>query len=145
MTNKMPRISSVMTPFPHSIEMTASIAEARKMMRELEIRHLPVVDNGVLVGVVTDRDIKLALDPGLGLPADTELSVRNVCIRDPFVVDVTAALDQVLMEMAARHIGSALVTKHDRLAGIFTVTDACRHYARLLREVYPGKDGDEAA
>jgi len=145
MTNRMPRISSVMTPFPHSIALEASIADARRMMRELEIRHLPVVDNGQLVGVVTDRDIKLALDPGLGLPAETELNVRNVCIRDPFVVDVTAALDQVLMEMAARHIGSVLVTKNDRLAGIFTVTDACRHYARLLREVYPGKNGDETA
>ena len=42
-------------------------------------------------------------------------------------------LDQVVTEMAERRIGSALITHHDKLVGIFTVTDACRVLAEILR------------
>jgi hypothetical protein len=47
--------------------------------------------------------------------------------------------------MAAGHIGSALVTKHDRLVGIFTATDACRTFARHLRALFPRHTPDSAA
>lgn len=141
----IPPIKSVMTPFPCSIEIDRPIAEARKMMRENDIRHLPVMHQGELVGIVSDRDIKLALDPGLGLPGEEKLTVRNVCVRDAYKVQAGEPLDKVLMEMARRHIGSALVVRHERLVGIFTVTDACRHFARFLRQLFPRGGGEDAA
>jgi CBS domain-containing protein len=69
---------------------------------------------------------------------------------DVYVVDPNAPLDQVLDTLVARRIGSALVTRKGRLAGVFTVTDACRELARLLREqcpppAPPPPPGDEAA
>ncbi len=142
---EIPPIKAVMTPFPYSVQIEQSIAEARKMMREHDIRHLPVMQREELVGIVSDRDIKLALDPGLGLPGEDKLTVRNVCVRDAYVVGVSEPLDAVLMEMARRHIGSALVVKQERLVGIFTVTDACRHFARFLRQLFPRGGGDDAA
>ena len=64
---KIPTIQLVMTAFPHSIEADAPLRRARRRMEELEIRHLPVAREGRLVGVLTDRDLKRALDPALGL------------------------------------------------------------------------------
>ena len=139
---KVPTLLSVMTPFPYSIERDAPLRKAREMMSSHEVRHLPVMHAGELVGVLTDRDLKRALDPGLGLPPKDELFVDDVMVFEAFVVDASAALDGVLLEMADRHIGCALVSSKGRLAGIFTTTDACREFGAYLRVT---TEGDEAA
>ena len=143
----MPHIVAVMTPFPYSIEMDARLTEAMDMMQQHKIRHLPVMEQGKLVSVLTDRDIKMALDPSIGLPPQDELTVRNACVIDAFIVETTAPLDRVLLEMAERHIGSALVVKEERLAGIFTASDACRFLGDLLSAQFPvyTGGGDDAA
>ena len=122
-----------MTAFPYFIDIDASLRQARNMMVEHDIRHLPVKDRGSLVGVLTDRDLKRALDPGLGLPSKDELVVRDILVRDAYVVNLEERLDEVLLELARQHIGCALVTKEGRLAGIFTATDACRVFGEYLR------------
>lgn len=142
----MPTVKAVMTPFPHSVDADASLAQARAVMLEHEIRHLPVKgEHGDLIGVLTDRDLKRALDPDLGLPAREELLVRDVFVRDGYVVELHAPLDRVLLNMAERHIGSALVVHRGRLAGIFTATDACRAFGELLRDRFGPSPGDEVA
>jgi CBS domain-containing protein len=141
----MPAIKSVMTPFPYSVELDASVRMAQARMAEHGIRHLPVVDhNGDLVGVLTDRDLKRGLDPNVGLPDRDELLVRDVCVLDAYIVDLNTPLDTVLVEMADRHIGSTLVVHHGRLAGIFTATDACRAFGDVLRSRFPGSGGEVA-
>lgn len=122
-----------MTPLPVSVGLDARIAEAHELMAEHDIRHLPVTYEGEIVGVVTQRDIGLVLDPERDLPFDNELRVRTVCMRDAYVVEPETRLDAVVDEMARRRIGSALVARHGRLLGIFTATDACRLYAEALR------------
>ena len=84
-----------MTPFPYSIEADAPLAEAHVFMRERRIRHLPVTDRGQLAGVLTDRDIKLALGPDLGLPPERELAVRDVFQPDTYVVDAGTTLQDL--------------------------------------------------
>ena len=106
---------------------------------------VPVVKGHELLGILTDRDLKRALDPDLGLPPKDELFVRDVYLPDPYVVDDRSPLDDVLEHMATHHLGSALVTKHGRLAGIFTSTDACRAYCEHLRRIFPNPVGTEAA
>lgn len=138
-------VASVMTPFPYWVEVDESLRRARGLMVEHQIRHLPVMRGRSLVGVLTDRDLKRALDPALGLPPEDELFVRDVYVSDPYVVDSRTALDVVLDHMAAHHLGSALVTSHDRLAGIFTATDACRLYCEHLRSLFPGRSGENVA
>lgn len=134
-----------MTPFPYSVEVDAPLAEAHAFLRERHIRHLPVTERGELVGVLTDRDIKLALGPDLGSPAERELAVRDVYQPDSYVVDAGASLEQVAATMAERHLGSALVTRADKLVGIFTATDACRALARVLHERHPDAGPDQVA
>ena len=141
----IPTVAAVMTPFPFSVDVSDSTLRARDMMAEHGVRHLPVVKNHKLLGILTDRDLKRALDPDLGLPPKDELFVRDVYLPDPYIVEDLSPLDDVLEHMATHHIGSALVTKHGRLAGIFTSTDACRVYCEHLRRLFPRTVGTDAA
>jgi acetoin utilization protein AcuB len=127
-----PQVIAFMTPFPHSIDIDASLAQARQMMREGNFRHLPVTSGGAIVGVVTDRDIKLLLGPDFGNPDVHELKVHDAYIDKPCVVPASTPVATVARTMAEHHIGSAIVTKNDKLVGIFTVTDACRALAEVL-------------
>jgi acetoin utilization protein AcuB len=113
------------------------------MMREGQFRHLPVTYGGNVVGVVTDRDIKLLVGPECGNPDEQELKVRDAYVDRPCVVAASTPLAAVARAMAEHHIGSAVVTKNDKLVGIFTVTDACRALAEIL-EGHPAET-DSAA
>jgi acetoin utilization protein AcuB len=141
----MPTTNSVMTPFPYVVQENDSLRHARDLMVQHEIRHLPVKRGDALVGVLTDRDVKRALDPDLGLPPKDELFVRDVYEPRAYVVDGSEPIDRVLEYMAAHHIGSTLVTRHDRLVGIFTAMDACRVFCQHLRSIFPGHGGDDVA
>ncbi len=113
----VPPIKAVMTPFPYSIQARASVSEASSLMAEHGIRHLPVQEDHELVGMVTQRDLDRAVDP--------DASVRDLMSPEVFVVEMDAPLDQVLLHLSSHQLGCALVTKDERLAGIFTSTDVC--------------------
>ena len=140
-----PQVISQMTPFPHSVDINGPISLAREFMREHQVHHLPVTEEGDLVGIISDRDIKLVLGPDFDYPAEGELTVREVYQPDAYMVDVSLPLDEVLLTMADRHIGSAIVTKHGKLVGIFTVTDACRAYGEDLRRRHAVDSDDSVA
>jgi acetoin utilization protein AcuB len=133
---RMPSLAALMTPFPYSIGAARTVAEAREMMSRHAIQHLPVTKDGRLMGVISDRDVLHA--------AAAEL-VGDRCSRDLYVVEMSTRLDEVLLHMAEAQIHSAVVTRHGRLAGIFTATDACRAFGDFLREHFAPGGGDEAA
>ena len=135
---------NVMTPFPHAVDLGASLVEARLFMREHNIRHLPVTKGGELCGIITDHDIKLMLGPEFGSPKPEELTVLDVYINDPYVVDIAAQLKSIVKTFVERKIGSAIVTKQGKLVGILTTRDVCRALAEYL-EARDTPDDDEAA
>ena len=141
----IPAIKSVMTPFPYSVDVSAPIQEAQEFMRVHKIRHLPVTQGQKLVGVLTDRDIKLFLGPDFDYPDKKDVTVRDVYMEHPYIVDLNERLDKVLRAMAEKHFGSVLVTRNGKLAGVFTSTDACESFAEFLREMFNPPGGDEAA
>lgn len=61
------------------------------------------------------------------------------------MVDIHTALESVLRRMADQHLGSALVLKHGKLAGILTHNDAFRKFAELLEKLTSKPDGNDAA
>ena len=132
-----------MTPFPYSIDVDAPLKDAHKLMHEHHFRHLPVTRAGAIVGVLTDRDIKLVLGPDFDYPDEEKLAVRDAYVERPCVVHASTPVAIVARTMAENHIGSAIVTKNDKLVGIFTVTDACRALAEVLAS--PGEQPDDAA
>lgn len=140
---RTPQVIAFMTPFPHSVDVDAPLVDAHRQMREGHFRHLPVTSGRDIVGVLSDRDIKLVLGPDFGSPDESELTVRDAYTEKPCVVQASTPLAAVARTMAEHHIGSAIVTKNDKLVGIFTVTDACRALAQLL-EGDPNKS-DSAA
>jgi acetoin utilization protein AcuB len=143
----IPQIKAVMTPFPFYVDIQASVREARSMMREHDIHHLPVKDQGELVSVVTRQDIDLVVESLAGQKTEEQIRVRDVCVGDTYIVELTERLDNVLVHMANAHIGSALVVKGGRLAGIFTLSDVCRSFVEHLRKdlPLPGNGGGDVA
>ncbi|MDX1696814.1 MAG: CBS domain-containing protein [Thiohalobacterales bacterium] len=142
---RIPQLKLLMTPFPYSVGIDATETEALELMHEHKVHHLPVTDGHELVGVITERDIR-NLEAGRSGGSDsTVATVRDMYIHDAYIVDINEYLDNVLLQMAERHIGSVLVTRKGRLAGVFTTTDACRGFGEYLRERFPHGGDDDAA
>ncbi len=142
---KMPLLTTVMTPFPYSVDLDASFEEASELMGHHNVRHLPVTNGLAVVGVITDRDLISASNLHPTPASAGRLSVRDLYISDPYIVSVDEPLDKVLLTMAERHIGSAIVTKADKLVGMFTAVDACRSFGEYLREQFPDPGRDDVA
>ncbi|MFT4561832.1 MAG: acetoin utilization protein AcuB [Gammaproteobacteria bacterium] len=129
------RINSVMTPNPVTIGIHERIFTARKLMSEHKIHRLVVVDGDDLQGLITDRDIDLVLDVRLENLNTENATVQEIMFTKPYIVDVDEALVAVLEHFAQHHIGTALITENEQLAGIYDTSDVCRELsARLTRE-----------
>ncbi|MDH3603901.1 MAG: CBS domain-containing protein [Candidatus Tectomicrobia bacterium] len=140
-----PTLKTLMTPFPHAIEINTPLSQAQEMMATHDIRHLPVIDGHQLVGVISERDLHRSLhERSIDSPQRT-FSVGDVSISKAYVVELSERLDTVLLEMAKQHIGSALVVRRGKLAVIFTATDACRSFGDYLRTQFPPSDEDGVA
>ena len=142
---RLPKIKAVMTPFPYSIEDTASIEEAGEQMRHHHIRHLPVMRNGQLIGVVSDRDVAIYTEHAEIGAGSQQRVVSDICMSAVYVVDLKESLDNVLINMAKQQLDCTLVTKKGKLVGLFTVTDVCRSFAQHLRDQFRPGDGNNAA
>lgn len=128
----IPAVSRYMTTSPWTVERTASLDDAHRIMREHGVRHLPVVEAGRLVGVVTQRDLYL-------LETIAEFDITGVTVEEamterPFIVTGDTALDEVAMIMAEQKYGSAIVVGRKGVEGVFTTTDACRVLSDLLQQ-----------
>jgi CBS domain-containing protein len=144
MMRKTPTLKTAMTPFPYSVDVNASFEEASELMGRHNVRHLPVTEDQNVVGVITDRDMTSAMQVQSKSGATAgDLNVRDLYMANPYVVNVDAPLDNVLLTMAERHIGSAIVIKSGKLVGMFTSVDACRSFGEFLRENFPHPTDDE--
>ena len=105
--------ADLMTPDPTTVIPEASIAEAWDLMRDLDIRHLPVVEGRTLVGMVSDRDLGRmdmarilasgradALREGLGMP------VVKIMSADVIAVDTETDLDEVVSLLIEHKVGA---------------------------------------
>jgi acetoin utilization protein AcuB len=126
----IPAVQKYMTTSPHTIGSDQPVDKAMELMKKYKIRHLPVLDAGKLVGVVTDRDLKFYLSFAGTDPASDKVAE----LVDPEVFQVTPAssIDEVAAEMAERKLGSAIVMDNKKVVGIFTTVDALR----ALSEVF---------
>lgn len=141
----MPSVKAVMTPFPYSIDLEEPLSKAKEMMTAQRIHHLPVMEGGELAGVISYPDVQQLLEQATATRPPADPRVSDAPRHDPYIVDLSEPLDRVVAHMAEHRTGVALVVKDDRLAGIFTVTDACRCFAQSLKEFFPPTGGDEAA
>jgi len=131
MTKPVPQIQKYMTTNVQTIGDDQPMSVAHRLMREQHIRHLPVLHQGKLVGILTDRDLNLVetltdVDPKL-------VAVSEAMTPDPYVVGPDTLLDEVVSSMATNKYGSAVVCDNGVVVGIFTTVDACASFAELLK------------
>jgi acetoin utilization protein AcuB len=119
-----------MTCKPMAVEKSAPLLEAAKLMQSNDIRHLPVLFDGRIEGVLSATDIQLIR--GLRDVDIEKLKVYDCFTPNPFTVTPEALLTDVLDEMAEKKYGCALVADNEHLVGIFTSVDAIRATKFLL-------------
>ena len=130
MAKPVPTIRMHMTAAFHGIGADQPLPLARQLMKKHEIRHLPVLHGGVLVGMLSERD--LALIESLRDIDPKTLSVEEAMSSEVYSVSPNTPLDEVVTTMAERKLGSAVVMERGQVVGIFTTVDACRTLASLL-------------
>jgi acetoin utilization protein AcuB len=128
--HQYPEVREYMTPSPHTIARNRSLSAAGRLMRDNQLRHLPVLDGGRIVGVVSERDLFLVESlPGVN---PTDVRVEEAMVQDVFTVGPTTPLGEAIETMIDRKVGSAIVCDGDRVLGVFTTIDALRALHALL-------------
>jgi acetoin utilization protein AcuB len=123
-------IRSFMTPAPHTIGVDQTLAAAEELMRAHQIRHLPVLDGGQLVGMLSARDVAVIRSlPGVNA---ARVAVAEAMTPHPHALSPDSALEWVAADMAAHKLGSTVVVDKGRVVGIFTTVDALRALQELL-------------
>lgn len=111
-----------------SKEMTVNYL--KHLMVEKGYRHVPVVEDGAPIGIVTDRDISLVS----GLKFSEDFLVSDIMVEDPYTVPTGTSLEQVAFEMSNRKIGSAIVVNNEGKAeSIFTSIDGLNAIIEMMR------------
>lgn len=112
-----------------TISPARTLLEALKLTRSHRIRHLPVVEGRRLVGIVSDRDLRLAL-PALGAAPEPErrrlletTRVASVMVRDPITTTPDTPLEEAARLMYVHRIGCLPVEEQGTLVGIVTESD----------------------
>jgi acetoin utilization protein AcuB len=117
-------IEQFMTPNPLCIDRHDLLSTATARMRARGLRHLPVLDTGKLVGLVSQRDIALAV----ALPSEdpTAEQVEDAMTKKVYVVAPDRPVEEVAAKMVESRYGCAVVARDEKVVGIFTTTDALR-------------------
>src|SRR4051812_15820680 len=111
-------VAQYMTPNPETIAPDALASEARRMMRALSVRHLPVRRLGEIIGIVSERDLD-ALDARLDEADRARALVDDAMTPFPYEVSPETPLEHAAAMMQKGKYGAALVMQHGRLVGLF--------------------------
>lgn len=146
--NQMITIDEFMTTDPCTLRDTDTINEARQIMTEKHIRHIPIIDgeNHVL-GLVTQRDVLAATGPVL-LPSDksdsvdanADIKLSEIMIRNVRVVHQSDSLRQAAVYLQAHKYGCLPVVSDDCLVGIITDSDFIAIAINLLEQAELSED-----
>jgi len=133
------RVSEWMTPAPVTVAPSTPVPKVQELMVRRRIRHLPVVEEGRLVGIITDRDVRtLQPSPATSLAAREvhylfdRLTVHAVMTRPVLTVAPHELLAEAVRLMLENRIGGLPVVEGERLVGILTEVDLLRAFSTTL-------------
>lgn len=128
-----------MTENPKTVEGTTPVMEAMQLLREGGYRRLPVVRNGKLIGIATDRDLKEATPSKATTLSVYELNyllsklqVKDVMTAPVITVRSGEPIEQAALLMEEHKVSGLPVLEGDRLVGILTITDLLRAFVTFL-------------
>lgn len=117
-------VREAMTTSPTTITTESSVVEAARLMASHDVGSLPVLDDGTLVGVVTDRDLVVHV---LAKDADPhKVAISEVCSENPVVAGPEEPLAHALERMAREQVRRLPVVEDERLVGILAQADVSR-------------------
>lgn len=119
------------TPNPITAHENDPVEALANLMRKNSIRHIPIMKGDQVVGIVSDRDIKVL--EGLQVQDKHLVCARHIMSPDPIAVDASTSIDHVALEMSKRKIGSVIVYEGGKFLGIFTSTDALNALVEIVR------------
>ena len=135
------RVRDVMTPDVETLSPTDDVDIADMVMRLDRLHHLPVVEDGTILGVVSQRDVaRYQTSPARDLPPEARRrAMLRVKIRDMMsgparTIDAEAPIAQAAKLMQAHYLGCLPVTHDGELVGIVTGTDLMRVLILCLEE-----------
>ena len=138
-------VKNHMTPNPITVEPNTPIFEALNLMKKHRIKQLPVVEDGKLLGLVTERDL-LTVSPS---PATTlsiyeinyllsRMTVKEVMIKSPARISPDATIEEAAVIMREHRFGSLLVMEGENLVGIITESDLFEALIKIFGFRRPG-------
>lgn len=132
-------VKDVMTPNPITIDPNQPVLEALLVMYQRDIRRLPVMEGGKLVGIISDRDIKQTMGrPALvsrqaGEEPELKLSIGDVMTRNLITVSQDDDLKDAIELLVENKIsGLPVVDQDQKLVGVISAIDVLRYCLDLL-------------
>lgn len=116
----------------------ARLIDVYRTMEKHDIRHLPIVDRGRLVGIITDRDIRYATRPGQQDPSYARTAIEEVMTEEPITAGPLDPIEEAARLMRSEKIGSLPVLDGRDLVGIVTTTNLLDAVIRLTGMEKPG-------
>ncbi len=131
-------ISEIMTRSPRIIRPDSSLRHVFKLMKNHNIRQLPVVDSGKLVGIITDRDLRLALNEpsmdSISWGNDSRLDrlkIEGYMTTNPKTVSPTTPIQRAAELLVVYKIGALPVVEDGMIVGIVTTTDFLNYLIKM--------------
>lgn len=132
-------IEAIMSTNLITLSPSATLAEARTLMHDNRIHHIPVLNDDKLVGLVTLTNVLAATDSFLRDPQNrihaNEILVEDAMVRDVATVEVHASLRHAALFIEKHKIGCLPVMDDDQLVGIITDTDFVAVAINLLETI----------
>ncbi|MBS3907051.1 MAG: CBS domain-containing protein [Syntrophaceae bacterium] len=133
------RIKDVMTKNPVTVDSETFVLDARKIMKENNIRRLPVVDKGKLAGIVTLHDLlEASPSPATSLSVYelnyllSKMKVKEIMKKNPVTLSPDTPFEEALRVGQEKKIGSFPIVDKGRLVGIATESDIVQILTRTL-------------
>jgi acetoin utilization protein AcuB len=133
------RIRDMMTRNPMTVDSETLVMDAQKIMKENNVRRLPVVDKGKLLGIVTKHDIlEASPSPATSLSVHelnyllSKMKVKEIMKKNPVTLTPDTPFEEALKIGQDKKIGSFPVVENGKLVGIATESDIVRFLTRAL-------------
>ena len=104
---------------PVTIQRTARLQDALELMKKHSIRHLPVVDDGQLIGFITESDIRQFFFPSMV----EDIPVHQVMVLNPITINANASIEMAARLIHDYKIGGLPVLDKKKLVGVITASD----------------------
>lgn len=133
-------VAEIMTREPYTLGPDDSLANARELMAEHHMRHIPVVSaEGTLIGVVTQRDVLAAGGYGAAGGGEAQVALSSIMTEPVQTVDQNAGLRGTAMHLQKNKLGCLPVLHEGKLVGIITDSDFVAIAVNLMEQLEVGE------